>query len=71
MTGWKTNTGAIMFAIGGVLVAFAGKCPIENAPYWMELAGQILMALGGGLGAVGIGSKLDANTAAVQQVNKQ
>ena len=70
MTGWKTNTGAVMFAVGGVLAAFGSKCPVAEAQYWIELAGQILMAVGGGLGAVGIGSKLDANTAAVNQVGK-
>ena len=71
MKGWKTNTGAIMFAVGGVLTALYSECPITEAQYWIKLAGQILMAVGGGLGAVGIGSKLDQNTAAVNQVGKQ
>ena len=69
MKSWKTNTGAIMFAIGGVLVAFAGKCPVEGAQFWMELSGQILMAVGGALGAVGLGSKLER--VAMQQEKPQ
>ena len=68
MKSWKTNCGAIMFAIGGVLTAFSGKCPITEAQFWMELVGQILMATGGALGAIGIGAKIDRGTKALRRL---
>ena len=70
MTGWKTVTGSIVFGIGGVLTAFAGKCPITELQFWLELLGQILMAVGGPLAAIGLGSKMERNTEAVQALKK-
>jgi hypothetical protein len=57
--GWKTKTGSILFGVGGVLVSSAGSCPVAEYAWWLDVAGKILMAVGGGLGMYGIGHKVD------------
>jgi hypothetical protein len=67
---WKMVTGSIIFGVGGVFTAFSGKCPITELQFWLELLGQILMAIGGPLAAIGMAKKLDRNTEAVQALKK-
>ena len=71
MTGYKTNTGAAMFAVGGVLVSMAGGCPLPDWVYWIDMAGKILMALGGALGVYGIGDKIDRGNIAATKDRQQ
>lgn len=66
MTGWKTNTGASMIAVGGVLVSMADGCPISDLVYWIRLVGSAMVALGGALAAYGIGDKIDRGNLAAK-----
>lgn len=61
MKGWKTKTGAIIAVIGGALLAGSQVCPDESLKSWIIFAGTILASAGGGLGAYGIGHKIEKN----------
>ena len=71
MKGWKTNTGAAMVAVGGVLVSMADSCPATDLIWWIRLVGSIIMALGGSLGFYGIGDKIDRGNVASKADRKQ
>jgi hypothetical protein len=62
MQGWKTKTGAIIFAIGGALLAASQVVPDFPSPFWANMCkfvGTILSAGGGSLAGVGIAHKIE------------
>ncbi|MFH0825290.1 MAG: hypothetical protein V2B18_21270 [Pseudomonadota bacterium] len=70
-TGWKTNTGAGMVAVGGVLVSMADSCPLTHLVYWIRLVGSIMVALGGSFAVYGLGDKIDRGNVAAKADRKQ
>jgi hypothetical protein len=67
MTGYKTNTGAVLVAIGGVMVSMAEGCPISDLVYWIKMGGSIMVAVGGALAVYGIGDKIERCNVAAKQ----
>jgi hypothetical protein len=70
VTGYKTNTGAVLVAIGGVLVSMAEGCPISDLIYWIQMAGSLMVAIGGALAVYGIGDKIDRGNVAAMEDRK-
>lgn len=71
MKGWKTNTGAGMGAVGGVLVSMADSCPLTDLVYWIRFVGSILVALGGSLAVYGLGDKINRGNVVAKSERRQ
>ena len=63
--GSKTKTGAILLAVGVAVYQTVDLCPLPAIVPWIKYIGSIICAVGGALGIVGIGGKVDKATAAV------
>lgn len=71
--GGKTKTGAVILVVGVAIYQTVDLCPIESWVPWIKWLGSIVTVAGGALGIVGIGTKVDRATAAVNsaQVSAQ
>lgn len=65
MLGGKTKTGAVLLALGVAIYNTVDICPVPAWIPWIKYVGSIACAVGGALGLVGIGHKVDKATDAV------
>ena len=59
MSGWKTKTGSILTAVGGVLATAANGCPVPDWSPWLQYLGGVIASIGVALMGYGIGHKIE------------
>jgi hypothetical protein len=59
MKGWKTKTGAILTAVGGILATASSGCPVPEWGPWFQWVGGVLGSVGVALMGYGIGAKVE------------
>jgi hypothetical protein len=71
MTGWKTKTGAILTAVGGVLTTSADGCPVPDWSPWLKWIGGVTAGLGVALMGYGIGDKVERYSPGAAAMSKE